>query len=114
MFFVGATGQLLTLILTVCLPFVFLVSSQPKTELLQETLNFENQIIQPEVSFTEINNFKFDVTCTDKLQNINVEVKIKEIFIRKIPPVEFLVKWKSFYSESSGNKAPPSFHSFSC
>ena len=40
MFFIGATGQLLTLILTVCLPFVFLFSAEPKTDLLKETLAF--------------------------------------------------------------------------
>jgi len=112
MFFVGATGQLLTLILTVCLPFVFLVSSQPKTEMLQETLNFETRITQQEVSASEINCFVFDQNCTDKLQNSKLEVK--EIFIQKRPPTEFRVKWKSFYAESSGNKAPPVSHCFSC
>lgn len=112
MFFVGATGQLLTLILTVCLPFVLLVSAQPKTELLQETLNFETQIIQLEVSSSVINCFVFDLNCADKLQNNEIEVN--EIFIQKIHPPEFRVKWKSFYTESSGNKAPPVFSCFSC
>jgi hypothetical protein len=112
MFFVGATGQLLTLILTVCLPFVFLVSSHPKSELLQETLNFENRIFQQEVSSPEINYYTFDLNCADKLQDINPE--INEIFIQKIPPAEFRVKWKNFYTESSGNKAPPIFNCFSC
>jgi len=112
MFFVGATGQLLTLILTVCLPFVFLVSSQPKTELLQETLNFETRINQQEVSSPEISCFVIDLNCTDKFQDNDIEVS--DIFIQKIPPTEFRVKWKSFYTESSGNKAPPSFHCFSC
>jgi hypothetical protein len=112
MFFVGATGQLLTLILTVCLPFVFLVSSQPKTELLQETLNFETRISHQEVSAPEINCFEFDQNCTDKLQSSSIEVN--EIIIQKMPPPEFLVKWKSFYNESSGNKAPPIFNCYSC
>jgi len=105
MFFVGATGQLITLILTVCLPFVFLVSAQPKTELIQETFNFETQIIRLEVSATEISCFEFDFKYADKLQNIDVD--FNEIFIQKIHPPDFLVKWKSYYTESSGNKAPP-------
>lgn len=111
MFFVGATGQLLTLILTVCLPFVFLVSAQPKTELLHETLNFETQITQLEVSAPEI-SCEFDLNCTDKHQDIDIE--FNEIFIQKMHPPEFRVKWKSFYTESSGNKAPPVFSCFSC
>jgi len=111
MFFVGATGQLLTLILTVCLPFVFLVSAQPKTDLLQETLNFETQIIRQEISAAETLCFESDFDCTDNFQGMDIE--FNEIFIQKIHPPEFLVKWKSFYTESSGNKAPPA-HSFSC
>jgi hypothetical protein len=112
MFFVGATGQLLTLILTVCLPFVFLVSSQPKTELVQKTLNFETQINQLEVSAPEISCFAFELNSADKLQENDAE--FYEIFIQKIHPAEFHVKWKSFYTESSGNKAPPVFSCYSC
>ncbi|HSO87331.1 MAG TPA: hypothetical protein VLQ91_12310, partial [Draconibacterium sp.] len=91
MFFVGATGQLLTLMLTVCLPFVFLVSSQPKAELLEETLNFENRIIQQEVSAPEINSFILDLNFADKFEDIKFEAK--EVFTQKMPPTEFRVKW---------------------
>jgi len=112
MFFVGATGQLLTLILTVCLPFIFLVSAQPKTELLQETLNFETQITQLEVSVPEISCFAFELNSADKLQDNDFE--FVEIFIQKMHPTEFRVKWKSFYTESSGNKAPPVFSCYYC
>ncbi len=112
MFFVGVTGQLITLILTVCLPFVFLVSSQPKTTLLQKKLNFENQIPHREVSNDEIDCVSFDFIAANNVQHINIEVR--EIFIQKIPQKKFRVKWKSFYAESSGNKAPPIFHCFSC
>lgn len=112
MFFVGATGQLLTLILTVCLPFVFLVSSQSKTILPQETVQFDLQKDYQEVSSNEINTIEFSFNCVDKLQNIKIE--LDEIFIQKIPQKKFCVKWKSFYAESSGNKAPPSFYRFSC
>jgi len=112
MFFVGATGQLLTLILTVCLPFVLLVSAQPKTELLQETINFETQITQLEVSAQEISCFTFDLNFTSNFQDN--EIGCNEISIQKIHPPEIRVKWKSFYTESSGNKAPPVFFCFSC
>jgi hypothetical protein len=112
MFFVGATGQLLTLILTVCLPFVLLVSAQPKTELLQETLNFETQITQLEITAPEISCIAFELNSADKLQDNDIE--FCEIFIQKMHPHEFRVKWKSFYTESSGNKAPPAFSCYSC
>jgi hypothetical protein len=112
MFFVGATGQLLTLILTVCLPFVLLVSAQPQTELLQETLNFETQITQLEVSAPEISCFALEFNSAEKFQDNDIE--FYEIFIQKIHPTEFRVKWKSFYIENSGNKAPPVFSCFSC
>jgi hypothetical protein len=112
MFFVGATGQLLTLILTVCLPFVFLVSAQPKTELVQKTLNFETQITQIEVSAPETSCFAFELNFADKLQDNDFE--FEDIFIQKMHPTEFRVKWKSFCTESSGNKAPPFFSYYSC
>lgn len=112
MFFVGATGQLLTLILTVCLPFVFLVSSQPKSQLLQKTLNLENRITQQEVSSPEIGCFVIDLNCADKFQYNYTE--FKELFIQKIQLYEFRVKWNSFVTESSGNKAPPIFNCFGC
>jgi hypothetical protein len=111
MFFVGATGQLLTLILTVCLPFVFLVSSQPKLEVLQETVNFENQKKQQEITSSEIISSDFIFNSIEKNQKISIEVD--GIAIQKIPLLEFRVK-KTFYAESSGNKAPPSFNCFSC
>jgi len=112
MFFVGATGQLLTLILTVCLPFVFLVSAHPKTELVQKTLNFETQVTRQEISTPEISFSAFDLDCADKVQF--TDIQNNEIFIQKIHPPEFRVKWKSFYTESSGNKAPPAFGCYSC
>ena len=112
MFFVGATGQLLTLILTVCLPFVLLFSAQPKTELLQETLSFESQISQPEVSTTDFSCFALECNATLKFQVNNIE--FYQIFMQKMHPTEFCVGWKSYYTESSGNKAPPVFSCFFC
>ena len=111
MFFVGATGQLLTLILTVCLPFVFLVSSQPKLEVLQETVNFENQKKQQVITSSEITSPDFIFTFIEKDQIISIEVE--GLVIQKMPLLEFREK-KTFYTESSGNKAPPSFYCFYC
>lgn len=112
MFFVGATGQLLTLILTVCLPFVFLVSTHPKTELVQKTLNFETKITHQEIPAPEINCFTFDLEIADKVQY--TDIQNNEVFIQKMHPPGFRVKWKSYYTESSGNKAPPVFSCYSC
>ena len=112
MFFVGATGQLLTLILTVCLPFVFLVSSQPKLEVLQETVNFENQKKQQVITYSEITSPDFIFTTIEKDQIISIEVE--GLVIQKMHPPEVREKWKSFYTESSGNKAPPVFSCFFC
>jgi DNA polymerase I-like protein with 3'-5' exonuclease and polymerase domains len=112
MFFVGATGQLLTLILTVCLPFVLLVSSQPKLGLQLETANFQNQKKQQEVTSPEIISSDFIFAGIEKNQKISIE--IGGIVLQKIPLPEFRVKCKTLYAESSGNKAPPSFNCFCC
>lgn len=113
MFFVGATGQLLTLILTVCLPFVFLFSPQPESELQQETFVFENQKIHQKIDSHEISSFVLSFHCIEKIQE-NYKTEFEKSFIQKIPPKIFCLKWKSFYAESSGNKAPPSFNHFTC
>lgn len=112
MFFVGATGQLLTLILTVCLPFVFLFSAQPKTELLNNNLLFKHHECHQQVSSIENNSVQIHFDSIDIIQNIDIE--FEDSSIKKFHCGNFQVKWKSFYLESSGNKAPPIFHSFSC
>ncbi len=43
MFFVGVTGQLITLMLTVCLPFVFLMSGSQETGIQKPTLQIHIQ-----------------------------------------------------------------------
>jgi hypothetical protein len=112
MFFVGATGQLLTLILTVCLPFVFLLSGQPKNELLQEKALFDIQNNHQEITSTTINSLELSVYFDENIENINF--KVDDSYVKKLPPKSYRIKWKSFYTESSGNKAPPAFHCFSC
>ncbi len=112
MFFVGATGQILTLILTVCLPFVFLFSAEPKADLLKETLLFENIQIQQEIVSFENNLFQIHF---DSVENVHdTKIGFEDTFIQKIPITMILLKWKSFCAESSGNKAPPAYNCFSC
>jgi hypothetical protein len=113
MFFVGATGQILTLILTVCLPFVFLVSGNQKIE-VQSPANYlvVNQNVE-EISSDDANAFYF---TTDLLtEETNCHFKFDDFpEIHQFPFDNFHVKWKSVYSTSSGNKAPPVFHFLYC
>lgn len=112
MFFIGATGQFLTLILSVCLSFVFLFSAGPKTSLLTETFFFENiQIQQETVSFGN-NSFQ---TGIDSIENIDeTKVGFENSLLQKVSDTKKLFKWKSFWVESSGNKAPPAFNWIYC
>jgi hypothetical protein len=112
MFFVGATGQLLTLLLTVVLPFVFLFSAEQKTELLKETLLFDNIQTQQETVSFENDSFQIHFDFVENLQDI--KIGFEDTFIQKIPFTKVRVKWKSFCAESSGNKAPPVTNCFSC
>lgn len=114
MFFVGATGQILTLILTVCLPFVLLVSGNQKIE-VQSPANYFmiNQNAQ-EISSHEISTFCYS---TDFLTEETNPHRFKcddfpEIY--QFPCDNIHVKWKSVYSTSSGNKAPPVFQYLYC
>lgn len=112
MFFVGSTGQLLTLILTVCLPMVLLFSAEPKTELLKETLLFETIQIQHEIVSFENNASQIHFDSIENLQKPKID--FEENIILKTPIPKDKTKWKSIYTKSSGNKAPPVFPVFSC
>jgi hypothetical protein len=113
MFFVGATGQILTLILTVCLPFVFLISGQQKIE-VQSPANYlvvnQNQL---EISSIQIITFNYttDFVTEEKCKLFEID---DFPIIQEFPDDNFHVRWKSVYSKSSGNKAPPVFPCFSC
>jgi hypothetical protein len=112
MFFIGITGQLITLILTVFLPFVFLVSSQSKTVFPEKTGQSEVlKNLQP-VNSGKINSTKIDFSFSANLQKL--KIGIEKTFIQKNTLPKVLVKLKSFYSKSSGNKAPPVICCFSC
>ena len=113
MFFVGATGQLLTLILTVCLPFVFLVSGHQKLEVQSPTNFFTVQQNIQEISSVEVISFNYNDDLI--LEKRNYHFEFEDIpTIQKFPFDNFLVKWKSVYSTSSGNKAPPAIPCFFC
>lgn len=114
MFFVGATGQILTLILTVCLPFVLLVSGNQKIEVQPSASNFTVTQKVQELSFNESTTFSFTIeSAIDESKHFIFNF---EHFpeIRQIPFDNYHVKWKSVYSTSSGNKAPPVILSFYC
>ncbi|HRX10112.1 MAG TPA: hypothetical protein P5210_00610 [Draconibacterium sp.] len=112
MFFVGATGQILTLILTVCLPFVFLFSAEPQSNILTETLQFENVQIRQEVVL-EVNNTHYvHFDSIEKLQNIFTEFENSVIQI--VHSKNIREKWKSPFFANSGNKAPPVFNFLPC
>ena len=100
---------MITLILTVCLPFVFLVSSQPKAELIKEKVFFE--------SYHDVNPV---AKSTIEIVFISAEIQQNKIIEfdgqsnQKIPLEKFRVKWKSIYANHSGNKAPPVSRCFLC
>lgn len=114
MFFVGATGQILTLILTVCLPFVLLVSGNQKIEVQTSANNFTiNQPVQ-ELSFNESSTFSFTTESAPYVADHFI-FKLPDFpEIKQFPFDNYHVKWKSVYSTSSGNKAPPAILSFYC
>jgi len=113
MFFVGATGQILTLILTVCLPFVFLVSGQQKLTVESPANVLVIHQNQNEVRYAESNVFDYHSDFVAEEKNHQFEF---EDFpnLHKFPFSDFQVRWKSVYSKSSGNKAPPVFSFLSC
>jgi hypothetical protein len=112
MFFVGITGQLITLMLSVCLPIVFLVSSHSKSALPGKTVQIEIQKNLNSSNSVKISSVKIEVNFALHIQNIKFE--IAEIFNRKIQLQEFNLKWQLLYAESPENKAPPVIRFYSC
>jgi len=110
MFFVGASGQLITLILTVCLPFILILSGNKEIDFQQNTGGFSIYQNQAENSFFNSNTFHCDHNFYDETQNNNIEVLDFDVI--KLPHFNFRVKWKSFYHNNSGNKAPPTSNYF--
>ncbi len=112
MFFVGATGQILTLILTVSLPFIFLVSGHQKIDIHQPTLSFDILQNHQEISSFDFNSFEFEQDYSAIIDNKTI--KIEDPGFIKIPHYNFRIKQKSFCLNDSGNKAPPTSIYFTC
>ncbi len=105
MFFVGATGQLITLILTVGLPFVFLLSGNRDVEAAQHTLRIEAHPVHSEVVSMDIHFSRIDQSGVSEVEEAHVifcECRTQCLLRENFPG-----KWKTIYSKSSGNKAPP-------
>ena len=106
MFLVGATGQLLTLILTVCLPFIFLLSGSSKSDLSGRTKLVEvhqNKLIEDSHDKTKIDysNFVGEV-------NNPVLIAPKYSLPLKLPLTTRHILISKDFPNSSANKAPPS------
>lgn len=111
MFFIGATGQLLTLILTVCLPFIFFLSGDQSINISNSSLQIEVRQIHLEVA---VNDELSTISqhSANSTENMYCSIFIENRIHKKIPIREFNVKREPLYADSSGNKAPPVFHCF--
>jgi len=112
MFFVGASGQLITLLLTVCLPFIFILSGHQKIDTQQSTSTFNLHQNHQEVSSFDFNSFEFEQDYSAIIDNKSIKIEDSDFI--KIPHYKFRVKWKSFCLNKYGNKAPPTFLCFYC
>ena len=112
MFFVGITGQLITLILTVSLPIIFLMSGNHEIKDTKQTLSFNNHQSHQEFSSINFNSFEFEQNYSAEIYKKNI--KIEESDFIKIPYSQINVKQKLLYLNYSGNKAPPTSIYFSC
>lgn len=112
MFFIGATGQLLTLLLTVLLPFMLLVSGHQNIETQTTKHNFEVEHIS-NIEITFENNSSIlapDFYFELQKQHTFFEKSV----VLKYPLKKLLVKPKTLCLNTSGNKAPPALICFSC
>jgi len=105
MFFVGVTGQLITLILTICFPLVFFVFGNHKTDVQRTTLSVNIHQSHHEISSFDFNSFEFEQDYFAEIYKKNI--KIEESAFIKIPYFQINVKQELCYLDYSGNKAPP-------
>jgi len=109
MFFVGATGQLLTLILTVCLPFVFLVSGHHKIERIPELLSYDAPRIHTGVTVPTVDEQSISVTWNIAKEDLSCIPLCRAIHHLKPPNFQDSLTIRHVCLNASGNKAPPSF-----
>jgi hypothetical protein len=105
MFFIGATGQLLTLILTVCLPLILFVTQPVKAS--DEIAPILYQVANTEV--TENNVFFFEQTTFER---VAVETKPLKVdypsWLLKTSAVPDIVFFhEQLFLSNRTNKAPP-------
>ncbi len=112
MFFVGATGQIITLVLTVSLPFILFLSGNHKLNIEQPTLSFDIHQDHQENSSSDFTSYKFEQNYSAEIYKKNI--KIEESVFIKIPHSQFKVKQKLICLDYSGNKAPPTSTVFFC
>ena len=112
MFFVGATGQIITLILTVSLPFIFFIFGNHKINSEQPTLSLDIHQDHQEISSSDFTSYKFEQDYST--ENYKKNIKIEDSDFIKIPHLLFRVKQKLLYLYYSGKRAPPGFIFFSC
>jgi hypothetical protein len=107
MFIIGATGQIITLILTVILPMLMLVPRHPKVEVITSypKLEIHQSHNNPLVNILQTADFSDDIRVKKQLLPVvfNNQGNLNDTAQNK------KVKWKTFYLHDSGNKAPPSF-----
>lgn len=104
MFFVGATGQLLTLILTILLPVVFLISGHQNGKSFAKSFDHKNKIqyVQASAKTDAMQNIDF---VSDELLPFRMIAISESSFLLPMP--DFQVLWKCTFLFCSGNKAPP-------
>lgn len=110
MFFIGATGQLLTLLLTVILPFIFVFPGFSGNTSRHEATTHIAQLKQTEIPVSGVDAFHPSIQTAPENQNKIFEIESNFSLDRAHNP--FLKKWKSIFINSSGNKAPPKYFSF--
>ena len=111
MFFVGVTGQLITLILSVCFPLVLLLGNH-KTDIHRTTLSVNIHQNHNEISSFDFNSFEFEQNNFTQIDSKIIKIEDSD-FIR-IPHSQINVKQKLCYLDYSGNKAPPASTSSYC
>lgn len=111
MFFIGFTGPLLTLILSVILPLFFLTAKHYKE------IHIFHESEKKTIYISENNNHSFLFTDFDNLTTYEKNIIInKQLFLKfylkKIPKkliLQEVNKKPISYYNNSGNKAPPLF-----
>ena len=107
MFFVGATGQLLTLILTVSIPFMMLISGHQKINFHKKNIKFDVEHVKNFNTNIDHQADSFDFVAS--LENLKYSSFYYLEKLLYLPPDRFGVNWKMIYLENIGNKAPPLF-----